>query len=183
MLSLIIFLFVTATLGLAAPIARRSESTDAPHRSGRSLGDLSPGEIAGMVLGIVLGLLLVIMIVAQATNGSRKMWARYRAKREQRKADQAEIAASRAQRALEQNEDDDRTAAWLAGRARNFSSLPSSVIDLPGTPEPAYYQEPKSLDEQLFTGTALRSSFELPPPAYPQDETGKSETKKLSVSK
>lgn len=78
---------------------------------------------------------------------------------------------------------DDRTAAWLAGRARNFSSLPSSVIDLPGTPEPAYYQEPKSLDEQLFTGTALRSSFELPPPAYPQDETGKSETKKLSVSK
>lgn len=45
------------------------------------------------------------MIVAQATNGSRKMWARYRAKRKQRKADQAEIAASRAQRALEQNEE------------------------------------------------------------------------------
>lgn len=45
------------------------------------------------------------MIVAQATNGSRKMWTRYRAEREQRKADQAEIAASRAQRAFEQNEE------------------------------------------------------------------------------
>ena len=71
MLSLIIFLFVTATLGLAAPIARRSESTDAPHRSGRSLGDLSPGEIAGMVLGIVLGLLLVVSSLAPVGAATR----------------------------------------------------------------------------------------------------------------
>lgn len=55
------------------------------------------------------------------------------------------------------------------------SYLPESM---PSSPIPAYYQEPKGLDESMFTGSEIRSSFELPPPAYPLDAVPKVDSKK-----
>lgn len=50
-------------------------------------------------------------------------------------------------------------------------------MELPSTPVPAYYvdPEPKCLNEAVFTGAALRPSFELPPPAYLRNEAAKKE--------